>query len=108
MKTQKIIDSIRLSWKAQTLQFDYPFHAKRRVILWHVAAISISLLLCYIHPYIGIGAIPCMISWNYLFLFDKKRRVYKDSYSPKRYEYIGTLFATIIISIVLLGIITEY
>ena len=102
---EETIERIRLSWRAQTLQFDYPSHVKHGVILLHFVIAILSLLLCYVHTYFGLGVIPCMISWNYFFLFDKKRRVYKDSYMPQRYEYVGTIFATIVFTSFLLHMI---
>lgn len=102
---EKTIERIRLGWKIQTLQFEYPSHAKQEVVLWHFVIVILSLLLCYVHKYFGFGVIPCMISWNYLFLFDKKRKAYRDSYVPKRYEYVGTIFATIIFTNFLLHMI---
>lgn len=54
------------------------------------------VVLCSIHQYIGFGVIPCIISWNYFFLFDKKRRVYKDSYSPQTWECFGTIVASLL------------
>ena len=96
---EETIEKIRDGWNARTLQFEYPLHAKQWTILWHIAAAIFSVLLCYVHKYFGFGVILCLISWNYLFLFDTKRRVYNDSYVPQRYEYIGTIYADILIII---------
>ena len=99
------IENIKIMWKLQTWRFDYFLHIKQSVVIWHVVFIVLSLVLCWIHPYIGLCTIPCMISWNYLLLFDRTRRAYKDSYFPQRYEYVGTIVATLIFSTIIIRFI---
>lgn len=93
---------IRLMWKIQTLQFDYPFHARRSIVLWHVVIVVSSLSACYVCKYIGLIAILGMVSWNYIFFFDKRRFVYIDSYKPLGYERLGTHSATVLLSVIIL------
>jgi len=92
----------------QHLQFEYPSHAKPKMVNRHFFVFFLLLLLCCVHRYIGFAVIPCIISWNYFFLFDKKRRVYKDSYSPKVWEYFGTISASLLIGGIVILFITEW
>lgn len=105
---EKIIEQLKIGWRMQHLQFEYPSHAKPKIVARHLFAVLLSLLLCYVHRYIGFGVIPCIISWNYFFLFDKKKRVYADSYSPQVWEYFGTISASLLFGGVLTLFITEW
>jgi hypothetical protein len=105
---EKIIEQLKIGWRMQHLQFEYPSHAKPKIVARHLFAILLSLLLCYVHRYIGFGVLPCIISWNYFFLFDKKKRVYADSYSPQVWEYFGTISASLLFGGILILFITEW
>lgn len=104
----KIIEQLKIGWQMQHLQFEYPSHAKPKMVNRHFFVFFLLLLLCCVHRYIGFAVIPCIISWNYFFLFDKKRRVYKDSYSPKVWEYFGTISASLLIGGIVILFITEW
>ena len=91
---EKTIENIRRSWKIQTFQYDYISHVKERFLFFHFIGFIFSFILIFVHPFCGLLAIPCLVSWNYLMFFDKRRRAYKDLYTPMRYECIGTLFTT--------------
>ena len=105
---QKIIDAIKEDWRIQTCQFEYLPHLKLGFAMWHLAVCIGALLLCYFSPYLGFLCIPCVLSWNYFVLFDKKRRVFKDNYRLKRYEFIGTIWASILISTVIVCLIISF
>jgi hypothetical protein len=98
-----IIDSIKEDWLSLTCQFEYWSHLKGIYVLWHLIAFIASLLASPFLPLLGAGCILCLISWNYFVLFDRRRRGYKDGYLPKRYEIIGTIWATIVLGIVIVG-----
>ena len=76
--------------------------------MWHVTVFIGMLLLCYFLTPFGLLSVPCVISWDYFVLFDKKRRVFKDDYKLKRYEFIGTIWASIVISTVVIGLIVSW
>jgi len=105
---QRIVDSIKEDWCIQTCQFEYWSHIKKSFIVWHLAAFIGSLLLCFFARYLGLLSVPCLISWDYLALFDKKYRIYKDGYRPQRYEYIGTIWATLVACSVIIGLIIAW
>lgn len=89
-------ERIRQNWKIQTLQYDYLAHLKWWFVFSHFILFAFSwILMCVLHDGFMLIQIPCMASWDYFVLFDKKRRVYKDPYIPQRYEYVGTMFTTI-------------
>lgn len=82
--------------KVQYFQYDYLSHISRKFVFWHIVLFIGSLILAAkVTPWMAMLAIPCIISWNYFVLFDRRRLIYKDSYKPQRYEYIWTLFQTI-------------
>ena len=91
---EETIENIRRGWKVQTFQYDYISHVKERFLFFHFIGFIFSFILIFVHPFCGLLAIPCLVSWNYLMFFDKRRRAYKDLYTPMRYECIGTLFTT--------------
>ena len=102
---QRIIDLIKEDWLIQTCQFEYMSHLKRGFVLWHLAVFTGTLLSCFFLRYLGLLSVPCMLSWNYFVLFDKKRRIFKDDYGLKRYEFIGTVWASLVVSVVIVGLI---
>ena len=93
---EETIENIRRDWKVQTFQYDYISHLKYGFSFTHFMIFTSSFFLMFVHTFLGLLAIPCMVSWNYFVFFDKSRKVYKDSYVPMRYELIGTLFTTIL------------
>ncbi len=105
---KRIIEAIRELSNIQTCNFEYWPHLKPCVVRWHLGLCIVSLLMCYFHRYIGLLSVPCMISWDYFILFDKKRRAYKDDYKPQQYEYIGTIRATIISCVIIVGLILQW
>ena len=100
-----IVNLIKEDWHILTCQFEYWSHLRENFIRWHVMAFVGCLLLCFISPFLGLGSVLCLISWCYLVLFDKKRRIYKDGYLPKCYEFIGTIWATLVIGGVIADLI---
>lgn len=98
-----IIDSIKDDWLGLTCQFEYWSHLKGAFVSWHLIAFIASLLATPFSAFFGAGCVLCLVSWNYFVLFDKNRRIYKDGYLPKRYEIIGTIWATIVLGIVIVG-----
>ena len=105
---QKIIDAIKEDWRIQTCQFEYLPHLKFGFAMWHVAVFTGTLLLCFFLPSLGLLSVPSVISWDYFVLFDKKHRMFKDDYRLKRYEFIGTIWASIVISAVIVGLIISW
>ena len=105
---QKNIDAIKEDWRIQTCQFEYLPHLKFGFVMWHVAVFTGTLLLCFFLPSLGLLSVPSVISWDYFVLFDKKRRVFKDDYRLKRYEFIGTIWTSIVISTVIVGLIISW
>ena len=105
---QKIIDSIKEDWRIQTCQFEYWSHLKWNFVLWHLVLFIGSLLSCFLSRFCGLASIPCMISWDYFVLIDKKRLIYKDEYRPQKYEIIGTIWATLVTTIVIVGLIVSW
>ena len=93
---EETIESIRRVWKVQTFQYDYISHLKYGFSFTHFMIFTFSFFLMFVHVFLGLLAIPCTVSWNYFTFFDKRRKAYKDSYEPQRYELIGTLFATVL------------
>lgn len=96
MDREKLVSGLKESFKMQMLQFDYLRHVKGRVVRYHLAYIVGCLLLNVWLPHAGLCSLAGLVSWNYFFLFDRKRRVYSDAYRPQRWEYVGTLCATVI------------
>jgi hypothetical protein len=105
---QRLIDSIKEDWRIQTCHFEYLPHLKLGFVRWHVAVFTGMLLLSYFLTSLGLLSVPCVISWDYFVLFDKKHRVFKDDYKVKRYEFIGTIWASIVISAVIIGLIVSW
>ena len=105
---QKNIDAIKEDWRIQTCQFEYLPHLKFGFVMWHVAVFTGTLPLCFFLPSLGLLSVPSVISWDYFVLFDKKRRVFKDDYRLKRYEFIGTIWTSIVISTVIVGLIISW
>ena len=105
---QEVIDVVKEDWRIQTCQFEYLPHLKLGFVMWHLVVFIGALLLCYFSPHLGLLSIPCVISWNYFVLLDKKRRVFKGNYRLKRYEFIGTIWASIVISAVIVGLIVSW
>lgn len=105
---RKILEDIRKSWKIQTFQFDYLSHVKQSVLYMHLFSFVLCFGIGVKVVYALLGCIPCMLSFDFFVLFDKKRRAYFDSYVPQRYEWIGTIYATVVVSIVILGIVWGY
>lgn len=86
-------------WKIQHLQFEYPAHVKSNIIFWHFFLLVTILCTGYfISAEFRLFSILPIFSWNYYTLFDKKKRVYKDDYKIKRYEIIGTVNASLLVS----------
>lgn len=104
----KIIDAIKEDWRIQTGQFEYLPHLKSRFAMWHLVVFAGTLLSCFILPLLGLLSVPCVISWNYFILFDKRRRAFKDDYRLKRYEFIGTMWASFVVSAVIVGLILSW
>ena len=105
---QRIVDTIKEDWRVQTCQFEYLSHLKLGFVMWHVAVFIGMLLLCYFLTPLGLLSVPCVISWDYFVLVDKKRHVFKDDYKLQRYEFIGTIWASIVISAVIIGLIASW
>ena len=108
MMKRKLLEDIRKSWKIQMFQFDYLSHMKQKVLYMHLFCFVLCLGIGTKVVYALLGSIPCMLSFDFLVLFDKKRRAYLDSYVPQRYERIGTIYATVVVSIVVLGFVWGY
>lgn len=98
---EETIENIRRGWKVQTFQYDYISHLKYGFSFAHFMIFTSSFFLMFVHTFLGLLAVPCMVSWNYFVFFDKRRKMYKDSYVPLRYELMGTLFATVLYCTVL-------
>ena len=105
---QRIIDAIKEDWRIQTCQFEYLPHLKLGFVIWHVAVFIGMLLLCCFLTHLGLLSVPCVISWDYFVLLDKKHRVFKDDYRLKKYEFIGTIWASIVICTVIVGLIVSW
>ena len=105
---QKIIDSIKEDWRIQTCQFEYLSHLKLNFVLWHLVLFIGLLLSCFLLRYCGLASVSCMISWDYFVLVDKKRRIYKDEYRPQKYEISGTIWVTLVSSVVIVGLIVSW
>lgn len=108
MQRFRIIDTIKEDWRIQTCQFEYLPHLKWGFVMWQVVAFIGMLLLCCFLPSLGLLSVLCVISWVYFVLFDKKRRVFKDDYKLKRYEFFGTIWASVVISAVIIGLIVSW
>ena len=105
---QRIIDAIKKDWRIQTCHFEYLPHLRLGFVMWHVVVfVGLLLLCCFLTP-LGLLSVPCVVSWDYFVLFDKKRRAFKDDYKLQRYEFIGTTWASIVISAVVIGLITSW
>ena len=104
----RIVELIKEDWRIQTCQFEYLPHLKLGFVMWHVAVFTGTLLSCYFLPSFGLLSVPCVVSWDYFILFDKKHRVFKDGYRLKRYEIIGTIWASIVICAVIVGLIVSW
>lgn len=98
---EETMENIRRSWKIQTFQYDYLSHIKGRFVLLYLILFGIAIFAIWLHQCMCILLVPCMLSWIYFIFFDRKRRVYKDSYRPQKYELLGTLFYTVIFSVFL-------
>ena len=95
--SDKIIKRVKEDWKVQTFQYDYLSHLKKKFVVGHLSFYLLTWVLMGLlqKDFFLFLQIPCMASWNYFVFFDKKYRAYKDDYKYKKYEFIGTLFATI-------------
>lgn len=95
--SDKIIKGVKEDWKVQTFQYDYLSHLKKKFVVGHFSFYLLTWVLMGLlqKDFFLFLQIPCMASWNYFVFFDKKYRAYKDDYKYKKYEFIGTLFATI-------------
>lgn len=105
---QRIINAIKEDWRIQTGQFEYLPHLKFRFAMWHLVVFVGTLLSCFILPCLGLLSVPCVISWNYFVLFDKRRHAFKDDYRLKRYELIGTIWASFVVAAVIVGLILSW
>ena len=95
---QRFVNLIKESWKANNLDFEYPSHMKARVVCIHFIVFFVSLgLIKYFRLCAG-GALLAMWSWNYFALWKKGPAIYAEPYSLKKYEVVGTIYATIILS----------
>lgn len=104
---QKVIDAVKEDWRIRTCQFEYLPHLKLCFVMWHMAVFTGTLLLCSFLPSLGLLSVPCVISWDYFVLLDKNHRVFKDDYRLKKYEFIGTIWASIVICAVIIGLIVS-
>ena len=95
--SDKTIKGVKEDWKVQTFQYDYLSHLKKKFVVGHFFFYLLTWVLMGLlqKDFFLFLQIPCMASWNYFVFFDKKYRAYKDDYKYKKYEFIGTLFATI-------------
>lgn len=91
-----------LAWKIQHLQFEYFQHIKYKVKYGYLFLIIFLLIGAFLlSPYVALGIIPCLLSWDYFVLLDGKKRVYEVVYSPKCWERVGTLLATLLALLVI-------
>lgn len=91
-----------LAWKIQHMQFEYFQHIKYRVKYGYLFLIIFLLAGTWLlSPYVAFGIIPCLISWDYFVLLDGRKRVYEVAYSPKRWEWVGTILATLLVFLVI-------
>lgn len=102
---QTICDFIKEGWRIQTCQFEYWPHLKARYALWHLVLFVGSLLACLYCRFLCLVGVLCVISLDFLVLFDKKRRIFKDDYKIQTYEFIGTIWATLVSCVVIVGLI---
>lgn len=105
---QRVLNAVKEDWCMQTCQFEYLHHLKPRFSIWHSAAFTGALLLCFLSTCLGLLSILPLVSWNYYVLFDKKRRAFKDDYRLQRYEFIGTIWASFLMSGVVAGLIVSW
>lgn len=103
--SQQTVEFIKIVWRIQTCQFEYLAHIKTSAILWCVIAFLGSLLSGLFLCYLGLAGVLCVMFWNYLVLFDKTCRVYRDGYRPQRWEYIGTIWVSFIVCSVIVDLI---
>ena len=101
---QTICDSIKEGWRIQTCQFEYWPHLKVQYVLWHLVLFVGSLLACMYCRFLGLIGVLCVISLAFLVLFDKRRRIFKDEYKLQAYELIGTVWATLVSIVVIVGL----
>ena len=87
------------SWKANNLDFEYPSHMKAWVVCIHFIVFLVSLGFLKYYRFCGGGALLAMWSWNYFALWKKGPAIYAEPYSLKKYEIVGTIYATIILSV---------
>lgn len=81
----------------QTFQYDYVLHMKRKFVIAHLLFLVVTWVLAGIlkRDIFLLMQVPCLLSWDYFALFDKKHAAYKDEYQVLRYERIGTMTTTI-------------
>ena len=97
---EETLNKIEQDRKIQYFRYDYLLHISGKFVFSHILLFFLFLILAAkFSPCIVLLTIPCIISWNYFILFDKKRLIYKDIYKPQRYEYIGALFQTITVGV---------
>ena len=101
--SDKIIQKIKEDWKAQTFQYDYISHLKKKFVIGHFSFYILSWILMGVlkSDFFLFVQLPCMASWDYFVFFDRKRRAYSDTYKPQRYEFLGTIFTTVGFSVMI-------
>ena len=96
---QRLINLLVESWKEDNLEFfEYPSHMRAWVVCIHFVVFFTSFGLIKICRFFGAGAMIAMWSWNYFALWKKGPKIYAEPYSLKKYEVVGTIYATIILS----------
>ena len=102
---QDIIDDIVKLGRMQTGRYVYWSHLKRGYCLWFLSAFVGFLLMAFVSRFCALLSVPCVLAWDYLILFDVKRRIFVDDYRLETYEKIGTASTSLLICVLVVGMV---
>lgn len=102
---QDIIDDILKLGRMQTGRYVYWSHLRRSYRLWFLSAFVGLLLMAFVSRFCALLSVPCVLAWDYLILFDGKRRIFVDDYRLETYEMIGTASTILLICVLVAGMV---
>lgn len=61
--------------------------------------------MAFVSRFCALLSVPCVLTWDYLLLFDGKRRIFVDDYRLETYEKIGTASTSLLICVLVVGMV---